>query len=88
MTDKQQGVYELLSQASPVASDMINHVQNMMSDGKPGCTDEQTEIIRLAFAIGYTTLSKATAKSMHDTLDTVVTIYKHTQVMEDDSELP
>ena len=50
--------------------------------------DEQTKIIRLAFAIGYTTLSKATAKSMHDTLDTVVTIYKHTQVMEDGDELP
>ena len=64
MTDKQQGVYELLSQASPVASDMINHVQDVMTNGKPGCTDEQTEIIRLAFAIGYTTLSKATAKSI------------------------
>jgi hypothetical protein len=88
MTDKQQGVYELLSQASPLAAGMINYVQNVVSDGKPGCTDEQTETIRLAFAIGYTTLSKATAKSMHDTLDTVVTIYKHTEVLEDGDEMP
>ena len=86
MTDKQQGVYELLSQASPLASDMINYIQNVVSGGKPGCTDEQTEIIRMAFAIGYTTLSKATGRQLHDTLDAVVTIYKNTEVMEDDND--
>ena len=86
MTDKQQGVYELLSQASPIAADMINYVQNVVSDGKPGCTDEQTEIIRMAFAIGYTTLSKATGRQLHDTLDAVVTIYKSTEVLENDDD--
>lgn len=86
MNEKEQEAYELLSRASPIASEMINHVQNLVSEGKPGCTEEQTETIRLAFAIGYTTLSKATGRPMHDTLDTVVTIYKHTEVMEGDDD--
>lgn len=81
MTDKdRQELYELLTQAQGLAADIVDFVQDRVSNGAPGATDAQTAVIKGALAIAYTTLSKATGTSMHDVIDLVMTIYKNTEV--------
>ena len=81
MTDKdRQELYELLTQAQGLAADIVDFVQDRVSNGAPGATDTQTAVIKGALAIAYTTLSKATGTSMHDVIDLVMTIYKNTEV--------
>ena len=84
MTDKdRQELYELLTQAQGLAADIVDFVQDRVSNGAPGATDTQTAVIKGALAIAYTTLSKATGTSMHDVIDLVMTIYKNTEVERD-----
>jgi hypothetical protein len=86
MTDTNNEDYDLLSHAFPLAANIMNYAQKEVGNEHGECTPKDTEMIKLALGIGYTTLSKATKNSMYDTIDTVVTIYKHTEVKEDGYE--
>ena len=81
MTDRSNdGLFELLQEAQQLASDIVDFVQDRVTEGQPGATDHQTMVIKAALAIGYATLSKATSTSLHDTIELVMTIYKNTVV--------
>jgi hypothetical protein len=86
MTKRDGDLFALLGKSQDLASEIVDFVQDRVSGGNPGATAQQSAVIKAALAIAYTTLSKATGTNIHDTIEMVMTIYKNTQVVEDDHE--
>jgi hypothetical protein len=64
-----------LTEAQDLAMQIVDFVQETDPD--------QEKRWRLALAIAYATLSKATDQPLHHVVETVMTIYKNTQVDHD-----
>lgn len=81
--DPRKEMYGLLTQARDLSADIVDFVQTKTSSSL-GPTAEETAVIKAALAIAYTTLCKATDTTLHEIIDTVMTIYKNTEVVRDD----
>ena len=64
-----------LSEAQDLATQIVDFVQEADPD--------QENRWRLALAIAYATLSKATDQPLHQALEMVMTIYKNTEVSQE-----
>lgn len=63
---------QALTEAQDLAMQIVDFVQETDPD--------QEKTWRLALAIAYATLSKATDQPLHQALEVVMTIYKNTEV--------
>ena len=79
MTNKEKEMYRLLSDSSQLAADVLAFAQSKFDAGN-GVSDDQTEKMKAALGIAFTTLCKATDVHLHDIVDMVITIYKNTEV--------
>jgi hypothetical protein len=62
------------------AQDLAMQIVDFVQEKDPG---RETKW-RLALAIAYATMSKATDQPLHQVMETVMTIYKNTEVHHDD----
>lgn len=79
MSSHQQQMYKLFNESQDLAADILQYAQKKASnDREEGITDDEVMQVKAALAIAFGSLSNASGTSVHEALDMVMTVYKHT----------
>ena len=68
---------EMFQQAAELSVELINHFNEKDKN-------LNQRLLLLSLAISYATLSKGTGVSLHQAMELIMTVYKNTEIVQDD----